>query len=195
MEHGSIRIPHNEYLERVQRAAVPPAQVAGAGGQAVRPVPQQAAHRRLPGGGEGHPPVHKAAQPGPVFRRVQALCGPLQHRERPRLAAEGQVGDNARPRQKGHRSPGEALRRGHGPHRGQLQHQIRAPGQGQGGAGPLVRQGAVRALDPMPAHGAHDPRVRPQQAARLGEVPGVPRVKRVIFGHDYGHLPRQSSEN
>lgn len=149
-------------------------------GQAVGP------HRRLPGRREGQPTGQPGLQPLRVVRTIQSRRRRPQGRQFPRLTAEGEHVHHPRGGQQAHRPPGKGLRRRHGPGSGQLQHQIRPAGEGQGRPAPLVREGALPPLDPVAAHDAHHRRVRPQGPPRPGDVPGVSPVEGVVFCDDSG---------
>ena len=144
---------------------------------------QQLLHRRLPARGKGQPLVQEAAQSGPVFLRVKTGGRAVQGRRIASLAPEGQGVHHPCRGQYPHAPPRKGLRRGGGPGRGQLQHQIRPTPQGHPRPGPLVGKGALPPLDPVAAHGADHGTV-PQCPAGLGNLPGMSEMEGIIFGDD-----------
>ena len=174
-------------LQLVQGANVLHTQVVVGGGQQTGQLrPQQPVYRPLPGGGEGGPPLHKAAQAGLVLRAVETGGSALELVCVPALAAKGEHIHHLGGGQQLHRPPGKRLRRGHGPHCGQLQHQVRAPQQGQLGPGPLIRNGGPPALDPVAAHHRRNGAVLPQLCPGAGDLIGMSRVKGVVLRHNAG---------
>ena len=163
-----------------------PQVVVGSGQQFGQLRSQQPLYRPLPGGGEGGPLVYKAAQAGLVLRAVETAGGAPELVRVPALAAEGEHVHHLGGGQQPHRPPGEGLRRGRRPHRGQLQHQVRAPQQGQPGPGPLVRNGGPPALHPVAAHHRCNGAVLPQLCPGAGDLIGVSRMKGVVLRHDAG---------
>ena len=145
---------------------------------------QEPLRRPLPGGGEGQAPIQLLLQQGGILPPVQTGGHPPQLSDVPTLTAKGQHIHHPGGVQDGYRPSGKGLRRGHGPHRGQLQHQIYAPHQGQPGPRPLVRDGAVRLLHPVAAHHSHRRQVRPQQLPGTGQLERVAGVKGVVFRND-----------
>ena len=174
-------------VQPVQGPNVLHPQVVIGGGQKLGQLrPQQPFYRPLPDGGEGGPPLHKAAQTGLVLRAVEADGGAPELVCVPALAAEGEHVHHLCGGQQLHRPPGEGLRRGNRPHRGQFQHQVRPPQQGQLGPGPLVRNGGPPALHPVAAHYRCNGAVLPQLCPGAGDLIGVPCVKGVVLRHDAG---------
>ena len=139
---------------------------------------------RLPGGGEGETPVQKRGEDLRNVRCLQRLRHLSEGGHLPQLAAEGEVLHHAGGIQKGDRAEGEGLCRSRGPDRGQLQHQVHAPQQGQPGPGPLIGNGTIGLLDPVSAHHGHHRPVSAQQLLGLPELVGVAGMEGIILGDD-----------
>ena len=130
-------------------------------------------------------------QGGLKLRGVQTAGRPEDGRAVPALAAEGQ---DLRPHllQEGHCAVGKMLRRGGGPYRGQLQHQVRASHQGHSGPAPLVGDGAVPPLDKVAAHDGNH-RAVPHPAAGLGDMMAMAAMEGIIFRHNAHNFHRLSA--
>ena len=156
-------------------------------GEDLRPLrSQQGRHHSLAAGGEGHPFVQKAAQARPVCLAVQAGGRRGQGGRVPALAAEGEDVHHAAGPEQGDGARSKGLGGGGRPHCGQLQHQVRPPGQGPARPGPLVRCGAGAPLDPVAAHDSDDGAVRTQEPPGAGDLIGVASVEGIVFGYDTG---------
>ena len=164
--------------------------VVGLGKHRSRLRSQQLLHCPLTAHSKRQPLTGKGADSLVVGLTVQANSRGPQRLHIAALAAEADHICPAR-RQQGYRPPGEVLCRGHRPHRGQLQHQIHPAPQGQAGAGPLVRDGAVGLLHPVAAHHRHHGAVLPQGRPGLGDLVRMPGVEGVIFRCDAGNFHGQ----
>ena len=140
---------------------------------------QQGGQRRLPPGGKGAPVLRQRCQGHGKIRALQALRRTAQSRQIAALRAEHQLRYHAGARQDVHAALREPLRRGHGPHRGQLQHQIGAAAHRHLRPGQLVRHGKAAPLGEAAAHGA-DHRLRPAPSRLLHQI-GVAGVERIKF--------------
>ena len=171
----------------IEGAQVLHPQVVIGTGEDLRPLrSQQGRHHSLAAGGEGHPFVQKAAQARPVCLAVQAGGRRGQGGRVPALAAEGEDVHHAAGPEQGDGARSKGLGGGGRPHCGQLQHQVRPPGQGPARPGPLVRCGAGAPLDPVAAHDSDDGAVRTQEPPGAGDLIGVASVEGIVFGYDTG---------
>ena len=177
MASGCIRLPS------VQRAQIfDRERVVWAG--------EQRAGRRV-GGADRLLHGRSVGQPG-VQRLPQSSCvRPIGARQTGRapqqgkvggLCAEGQVGDAAERVQQRRRPAREPFRRGQAGRERRLEHKVGPAAHGRFGAGVFFQHRQVAALHIVAAHRAHDCGIRAQNAARLGDMVRVARVKGIVFG-------------
>ena len=119
-----------------------------------------------------------------ILRSIEVAGDPAELSHVPALAAEGERVHHLGSCQQANRPPSEGFRRRQGPNRGQLQHQVSAPQQGQTGPGPLVQGGGTAALDPVTAHDSRHGAVFAQNPAAFRDLVGVAGVERIVFGDD-----------
>ena len=168
--HGCAGAPEGAEVLHRQR-------VVGAFQQGGVRIAQQGGGGTLAADGEGRAAVSRRQAVG-KGGTVQAVRQPPQGGQLAALAAEQQRVD-AGQRQQLHAAPRECLRRGHGPDRGQLHHQIGAAADGHLRPRQLVQRGKAAPLGEIAAHGA-DHRVR-THGAGVGQQPGVAAVEGVKF--------------
>lgn len=152
--------------------------------QAVRSASQEGRGGGLAGGGEGQALVQRPAQlclPGGTVETVGCL---LEGGQVSGLTAEAEDVYHPRGRQQAHAAPRKGLGGGGRPEGGQLKHQVHPLGQGERGAGPLVRQGRLAPLDPVSAHGTDDGAVCAEGPADGLDVVAVAAVKGIVLCDD-----------